>query len=95
VIPRRPRLELPIPGSSDRLLLLTGDEEPKRFENLIRSRSDGSIVWRAGLPDLPGAADVDTDVRWRDGELHAFSWSCFDVTLDPETGRVLREVFTK
>ena len=84
---------LPVPGTSDHLLLTDYMEAVPGRGNLARVRDDGSEVWRAA-PDLY-SQDTWTMVRVEDGVCRASSWSCWDVTLDLETGQELGRVFTK
>jgi hypothetical protein len=47
-----PRATLPVPSSSDRIVLSDRDSPgPKLQQNLVRLSRDGSVVWRAELPD--------------------------------------------
>ena len=84
---------LPIPGSDDGLVLLRYDRGPRTFPNLLRLRPDGSVVWRAELPEQVG--DTYVGMEWSNGSLTAGSWSGFEVVLDPDTGRLLAQKFTK
>jgi hypothetical protein len=63
-----------VPGSDDGVVLYyyyRPDKSYGAFENLVRVRPDGSIVWRAGLP---ASNDTYTNARFEDGRLRAFSW---------------------
>ena len=85
---------LPVPDSDDCLVLLLYDRGPATaFRNLLRCRPDGVVVWRAELPDR--GADAYVGVRWMGEHLVAGSWSGFEVRLDPGTGRILEQTFTK
>src|SRR5438046_1181703 len=85
---------MPVPGSDDRVALLDHvSSDPNRpFNNLARYRRDGSVVWRAELPDLGVDSYVDFELS---GELKAWSWSCYRVTLDLDSGRITSRTFTK
>jgi hypothetical protein len=37
----------------------------------------------------------ELDFDWRDGRLVAWTWECFMMTVDHDTGRPSEEVFTK
>ncbi len=84
---------LSAPDSDDFLVLLRYDRGPKTFQNLLRIRPDGSVVWQAELPDR--IFDTYVGMEWSDGRLTAGSWSGFEVVLDPDTGRILSQKFTK
>ncbi|HZO53492.1 MAG TPA: hypothetical protein VFB63_12320 [Bryobacteraceae bacterium] len=62
------------------------------WENLLRIRADGSVVWKLCTPS---SSDMFTDVAWLDGKLVAWTWECFMVTIDVASGRILQSVFTK
>lgn len=62
--------------------------------NLTRLDAAGNPVWRAELPPYTSpncyvGVGVDGDT------IHANTWSCHRVTLDPATGKILTIVFTK
>lgn len=85
---------LPVPGSDDCLVLLEYWARAQHgFQNLLRVRPDGAIVWRAELPDPRDDAYVG--FRWIDQTLSAGSWSGYQVVLDPHTGRICSMSFTK
>ena len=85
-----------IPNSDDGIALLEYfRQDPNRsFANLIRLRPDGSIAWKAQLPDTSGP-DAYTSFSLDPSGLHAFSWSGFYVTLDLETGAITSREWTK
>ena len=62
------------------------------WENLQRVRNDGTVAWRASAPDLP---DTFVSVRWEAGNLIGWTWGCYSVTLNPQTGQIEKSVFTK
>ena len=55
-------------------------------------KSTGDVVWAASTP---GSSDIFTDVDWRDERLVAWTWECFKITVDQETGRPVDVLFTK
>ena len=63
------------------------------YQNLLRCRPSGSIVWRAELPDR--GADAYVKMHWSGQRLTAASWSGFEVVLDVNSGRVVTQTFTK
>ena len=81
---------LSIPQSDDSIVML---HHMKPFQNVLRCRSNGSVVWVAKLPQQ--SHDAYTYLEWHEQKLRAFSWSCFSVILDVETGKILSSVFTK
>ena len=54
--------------------------------------SAGTVVWAASAP---GSSDIFTDVAWRDGRLVVWTWECFMITVDSETGKPVDTLFTK
>ncbi|HEY0259683.1 MAG TPA: hypothetical protein VGC18_07520 [Lacisediminihabitans sp.] len=66
-----------------------------RVRNLVRITSAAEVVWRGELPQA-GATDafvsLDTDI---DGVVLASTWTGYRVRLDPATGRLLSQEFTK
>lgn len=83
------KMLLSIPNSGDSIVMLNHQQA---FQNVLRCSSNGSIVWLAELPEKSG--DVYTNLEWHKQKLRAFSWSCFSVILDVETGKILSSVFT-
>jgi hypothetical protein len=55
-------------------------------------KSGGDVVWAASAP---GSGDIFTNVDWRDGHLVAWTWQCFMITMDHETGKPIDVLFTK
>jgi hypothetical protein len=71
------------------------DAAPKSygaFENLIALTSYGDRAWIGELPTTGTDAYVGVSSR---EPLVVNSWSCFQCTLDPKSGRILRKVLTK
>ena len=81
---------LSAPNSDDSIVVLNYKQA---FSNVLRCRSNGSIVWTAELPEKSG--DAYTNIEWHEQKLRASSWSGFSVILDVETGKILSSVFTK
>ncbi len=75
---------LPILNSDEIIAMLNYAES---FNNIVRCKNDGSVVWQAELPTKSG--DVYTNVEWKDNELMAFSRSCTSVILDVESGKIV------
>jgi hypothetical protein len=83
-----------IPGQSDALVILDwAGRTPGAFGNLLRLRPDGTPAWVAALPWE--GDDFFTEFRLSDGVIHAWTWSCFRVSVDLETGRLGEPVFVK
>jgi hypothetical protein len=76
------------------LVLLVFEEGPKNFRNLLRCRSDGTVVWHAELPDQTGP-DAYVSFRIANHEIIANSWSGFQMVIDRDTGWITRKSFTK
>jgi hypothetical protein len=62
------------------------------FDNLFALTSRGEKAWVAELPE--SGTDSYVTISSRE-PLVANSWSGFQCTLDPASGRILRKVFTK
>jgi hypothetical protein len=84
----------PIEKDDGAVVLLDYMAGPKKFANLLRIRIDGTIAWQANPPDHSGN-DAFVEFRWDGDEVVANSWSCYQVRLDPLTGRVRSQVFVK
>lgn len=84
---------IPVPASSDQLVLTDYMDATPERGNLARVREDGTEVWRVAPPIR--SKDSWTVARIEDGVCRASTWSCWDVTLDLETGHELGRVFTK
>ncbi len=65
-----------------------------RLENLICFNGDGSLRWKAALPQSSGT-DCFVGIALENGQLRANTWSCFAIWLDLLTGRALKTTFTK
>ena len=72
-------------------------DELRDGRNLIRNMPNGSELWRAEPPFYreAGQQDCFTQVAWDGVELIAWTWSCFKVAVDVETGAVQILAFTK
>ena len=77
----------------DHIVLLDYQEasQSKVWANLRRVRSTGDIVWAGIYAQLQRHF---TDVDWRDGRLVAWTWECFMIIVDQETGRAVGVTFT-
>lgn len=84
---------MPVPGSTDTIVLLDYMDGPSVFANLVRVTSDGAEVWRA-TPPQPGS-DAWTFARIEGHEVVANSWSGYEVRLDIVSGRERSRTFTK
>lgn len=84
-----------VPGSDYGIVLYENYRPEKTygsFDNLVRVRPFGSIVWRA---QLPATGDVYTAAEISQGALSAFSCGCYRVRVDFDTGRITEKAFTK
>jgi hypothetical protein len=85
----------PVPEQADAIVMYHY-YRPKRpyggFNNLVRIHPDGSIVWRAALPQ----SDDEYTFAALDGtKLIASSWNGFRVEINLETGKITSQKFTK
>lgn len=86
-----------LPGTDDGIVTLNWMHRPEgvemwhAFENLMRIRPDGTVLWTA---PLPGDEKSYTGAKWLHGELLGFLWGN-TAELDPDTGAVKRWWFTK
>src|SRR5262245_2185280 len=87
--------KLRIPDSSDFIQLLPHDTfgASRHFQNLSRCMASGEVVWIAELPTA--SDDTYTSVEIEDGRLVAWSWSCYRVELNIESGTIENSIFTK
>jgi hypothetical protein len=84
----------PLERNEGAVVLLDYMSGPKNFANLLRVGIDGTVAWRASPPDRSGN-DAFVEFSWEGSELVANSWSCYQVRIDPLTGTVTSQVFTK
>jgi hypothetical protein len=90
---QRVKTALPIDQGAKCILLLDRDDYTANiFKNLLCIDRSGSVVWVA---PLPGSPDSFVEARMAPDGLHAGSWSCYDLVLDPQSGKVLSQVFVK
>jgi outer membrane protein assembly factor BamB len=89
-----PLTVLPVPGADDSVVLLDWmSGPPQAFQNVVRLRPDGTIVWRAELP--PRNPRPYAAVGWKGGRLWGTTWGSYLCDLDQETGRLRAATFTK
>jgi hypothetical protein len=90
---------------SNKILLVTNGVFPiiPDFASLIRATcciilldpdasENGGLAWTA---ELPQTHDAFVAIEMHSDGLHAVTWSGFNVTLNPETGQVIRQEFVK
>jgi hypothetical protein len=66
-----------------------------RVRNLVGVLASGEVAWRGELPEVGGTdAFVALDIGM-DGVILAATWMGYRVRLDPVTGRLLGQEFTK
>lgn len=63
------------------------------YQNVLKCDVNGNVLWRAELPE--GPEDVYVEIEWKENQLVAYSFSCYQVVLDIETGKILSKVWTK
>jgi hypothetical protein len=76
------------------VLLRYSERKYGSFENLLLLRLDGTVIWRAQLPDT-SSGDAYVDFKIKDDRVIATSWSCYQVELDMRDGKILKRQFTK
>ena len=88
--------KLAIAGSSDFIQLVSYDAvgAPKHFENLSRCAASGETVWVAQLPTR-SEPDAYTNAQIEGTRVVAWSWSCYRVELNIESGSIENSIFTK
>lgn len=72
-------------------------EDVRDGRNLIATNRDGVEVWRAKpvVFNDPRQQDFFTSIRWDGVSLTAFTFSCYKVSVDPDSGDVTILEFTK
>jgi hypothetical protein len=80
-----------IPGSSDAIVLCERGPS-SRDRNLLRVRADGTILWIAPAPPSFGSY---CKIMLEDSVLVAWTWSCYRLRIDLETGDAIDVTFTK
>ena len=87
--------KLKIPSSSDFIELLpyNGLGTPRHFQNLSRCSPSGESVWLAELPT--NSVDSYVDIEIEGHRVIAFSWSCYRVEINIDSGAVEKSTFTK
>lgn len=89
-------LDLRVAGDgSSAFVLLDPPPRGGRVRNLVRVTSTAEIAWRGELPKTSRAdafVSLETDV---DGYVLASTWTGYRVRLDPATGCLLGQEFTK
>ena len=77
----------------ERIVLLSWDNEPPNFCNLMKITADGTEVWVA-QPSHP-LEGIWTDVEFKDGILRAYNFAGFSDVIDYGSGRILNRSFVK
>src|ERR1051326_491873 len=76
---------IPVSNIEDCIVLLDyyfhSKSDKRSLGNLVRCRPDGSVAWRAELPET---FDSYVNMAWTDQGLLATSWSGHNVLLDLE-----------
>lgn len=83
---------LPLDANKCLVLLDRMANKQEVFENLLCIRRDGSVVWKAELPEQP---DAFVEFEMTDNGLHAWTWSCWMLIIDLETGKIIQREFVK
>lgn len=86
---------LALPGTSLAVVLVDATRAPPNDRaNLLALDTAGVVRWRAELP-TDSAEDFFTSIEVLAGTISAFTWSCHQILIDPETGATLRDEYTK
>jgi len=83
---------LPVPEDDCLVLLDPAATKRPTFENLFRVRKDGSVEWKA---ELPQSHDAYVSVRDCDGRIEANTWNGERVEIDLNSGRTKNRQFVK
>ena len=83
----------PIDGERCLILLNRAASKQNVFENLLCVDRGGKVAWKAELFDKYPDSFVEFKMT-ADG-LHAWTWSCYHLRLDPVTGKTIERQFTK
>ena len=84
-----------LPDGSGRVVVFDWSTNKQyRWRNLVCLDSNGDVVWTAELPENTGP-DFFAGVKVDGGTIQANTWSCYALTLDPRTGKILSCIFTK
>ncbi len=88
------RVSKVLPCENDYIVLLDycNASQANLTANLRRLRPDGEVVWAASAPNY---SDIFINVEWQYGRLIAWTYGCYMVTVNPNTGRCVEKVFTK
>lgn len=72
-------------------------DEVRDGRNLIATDRNGVELWRAQpvIYGDPQRQDCFTAIRWDGVNLTAQTWSCYKVSVDPDSGEVTVLEFTK
>lgn len=85
---------LPVPSSTDAVVLLDYTSRRGAFQNVVRIGPDGTVRWRAQLP-TSGPTDAYVEMDFDDVSLSALSWTGYRVAVDLSTGQITGQRFVK
>ncbi len=86
---------IPLEGLNRAVVLLESwGSPPDDRANLVSIDQLGRLLWRARLP-TDSSSDFFTSVEVIGDAITASSWSCHRLQIDPNTGIILSDVFTK
>lgn len=83
------------PDGRSAFVLLETPAGAGRVRNLVRITAHAKIVWRGELPEVDPTDAFVSLATDADGAVLASTWSGYRVRLDPDTGCLLGQVFTK
>ena len=81
-----------VPASSNWLILLDHMFTPRHSSNLLCVDGNGVERWRASLPTSP---DSFVDVKAVENSIFAWTWSCYRLEINVDTGATISMEFTK
>lgn len=64
-------------------------------ENIYGYTTDGDMLWQIEKVGLPYVNSPYTGLWCEAENFMAYNWSGFELTLDPQTGKVISRLFTK
>jgi len=82
------------PDDNVLVLLRFGEKKYGAFKNLILLHSDGTVIWRAELPNS-SSSDAYVEFQFSNGKLFANSWSGYRVEIDISSGKLVARQFVK
>ncbi len=76
------------------LVLLKVPAKVNYQRNIFGVSGEGEIIWQVEAPSY-SSVDLYTSLWEENGEIVAGSWKGDDTWLDPKTGKILKQEFTR